>query len=269
MEDGKGGPGGRVKKRIKDGFDEAFHKAMDIMADATDVPDFVYERAIKKGDMYTVRRILKSMDVNRRLHNHETAFTEALIWCPKDKIEEVIKLLLKKEANVNLTNDFGVNAVFSATAYHDISVIKMLLEAGGDINAKSKDGYTAFMSAARENRIAVMELYLQHGADMGAVTDSGTSALMEATRLNRKEAVVFLLKRGVDTEAFVVNYAGERWDAYRIAKASGFKEIVAMLQPYEDARLAREAQASLMRNDLNPTAVHTHPAAKEISRRLS
>ena len=115
----------------------------------------------------------------------------ALMWAALGKYEAIVRLLLKKGADVNTKNKIGETALYLAAERGDEAVVQQLLEKGADINAKDKVGWTALHMAARYGYKAVAQLLLEKGADVNAKDRWDRTALDVAAERGH-EAVVQL-----------------------------------------------------------------------------
>jgi serine/threonine-protein phosphatase 6 regulatory ankyrin repeat subunit B len=71
-----------------------------------------------------------------------------------------VNILLKEGAEVNVREDlFGSTALMNAVLSGDLDTVKVLLDKNADINVKDKDGKTALMLAESEDNIEIMKLF--------------------------------------------------------------------------------------------------------------
>ena len=78
----------------------------------------------------------------------------ALYWIPLHRAavkgrEDVLDLLIKSGADVNITDDVNNTALMFCNTN---GCIKLLLEAGADVNMKNSSGHTAFLSVEEKMR---------------------------------------------------------------------------------------------------------------------
>lgn len=71
--------------------------------------------------------------------------------------EEVVELLLERDAKVNVPNNNGSTALCRAAWRGHKNVVQLLVEKGADVNAKSRDKKTALHGA-------VVQLLREKGA---------------------------------------------------------------------------------------------------------
>lgn len=70
----------------------------------------------------------------------------------------LIKLLIEKNANLDLTNKTGVTALMLATQFKKIEIIKILLQHKANKLLKDNDGKTAFEYAVNTNDDTIIQL---------------------------------------------------------------------------------------------------------------
>lgn len=79
--------------------------------------------------------------------------------------EDVVKLLLKHGANIDLYGDWYDTPLSVAAKSGLLKIALILLEAGSDVNQKGAAGKTPLHTACTERNIQMVELLLSHGAD--------------------------------------------------------------------------------------------------------
>lgn len=81
------------------------------------------------------------------------------------KKTEVVKLLLEKDASVNLQDKYGKTALMQASAMGAEDIVSLLLEYGANPNLQDRNGRTALMEALSKNQAKIAELLKAAGAD--------------------------------------------------------------------------------------------------------
>lgn len=109
---------------------------------------------------------------------------------------EVVQLLLEKHARISVIDHIGNTALHHAARNGHNKVVMHLLQKGAKVNAQTTDGATAFDIAAWEGHVDIMQLLLEeHRASIANQTKK--AALYKAVANGRVAAVKFLLENGV------------------------------------------------------------------------
>ena len=116
------------------------------------------------------KAIVNGAKVNAEVSFGITPLEYALINCNPD----IVSLLIRHGADVNLKNQFGATSIFLAC---DENTIELLLDAGANINFRTYDGITPLLSALyKRNHYIAMRL-IEQGADVNVLSPEGTSPL--------------------------------------------------------------------------------------------
>lgn len=95
----------------------------------------------------------------------------------------MIRLLLRRGANINATARYGATALSEAEAHQQHDYVRLLLAHGADPNVRDQEGDTELTGAANEGDLIYLRLLLTHGADVNAQNNQGQTALMLASHL--------------------------------------------------------------------------------------
>ncbi|KID95301.1 Pfs, NB-ARC and Ankyrin domain protein, partial [Metarhizium majus ARSEF 297] len=127
----------------------------------------------------------------------------ALLWAAENGHEAVVRLLLERSANTEVTdNNQEQTALLCAAKNGHEAVVRLLLEKGADIKAKDRRGQTSLSYAAENGHKAVVRLLLKKGADIEAIDDyHGQTALSWAAKNGHEAMAELLLKKGAKLEA--------------------------------------------------------------------
>ena len=79
---------------------------------------------------------------------------------------KIVEALILKGANLNDTDDNGINSLMKASIYGYVDVIKLLLLNGIDIHKKSNNGATAILYASLHSQKKVVQLLLSNGSSI-------------------------------------------------------------------------------------------------------
>jgi len=121
---------------------------------------------------------------------------ESLLLACKEKNYDVVKLLLSKNANVNIldNDDQRKTPLIIACNNNDIKLVKILLEAGANTDIKDHDGNLPLVIACHKVNIPMMEELLKHGANINGFDDKRRTPLIWACLKKNLEMVQFLLR---------------------------------------------------------------------------
>ena len=174
------------------------------------------------------------------------------------KTPELLEVLIKKGANVNLANSSGVTALM--TQGDSLEKVRMLFDAGAEVNAVSNVGVTALMNARAPDAVAFL---LEKKADVNARDKSKTSVLMHAvmrggearrnyhySKEDQCKTIKLLIKEGAQ-----INYR----------RKSDRKTALMMVRELDDAILLIEANADVTLKDTKHKLAHqqSHLKGKE------
>ncbi|KAH7125067.1 hypothetical protein B0J13DRAFT_589089 [Dactylonectria estremocensis] len=113
----------------------------------------------------------------------------------------IVKLLLKKGANVEAKGEYGRTPLSWAVGNVRTASVKLLLEKGADVEAKDEYGRTPLWWAAKNESEASVKLLLERGADFEAKdSEYGQTPLSWAAENGHGAIVRLLLEKGADVE---------------------------------------------------------------------
>lgn len=140
-----------------------------------------------------------------------------------------VKILLKKEADINATNKQGRTALMWAAGFGCTNAVRELLKGGAAIEAKDNVGRTALMNAAEAGQTGVVALLLDQGANREVTDQDGYTPLMYAAKDGQYEVAKVLIKKGVNLD--VQNRSG--MSALYVATLAGHEEVVRLLLEFK------------------------------------
>ncbi|HNT37182.1 MAG TPA: ankyrin repeat domain-containing protein, partial [bacterium] len=115
------------------------------------------QSAIQSNDTEAVRKKLEGdVDVNSQADN-EQGFT-ALMYAAGMGNQEIVSLLLAKNADPNISALDGSVPLHFAARAGNLEIVQMVLDKGADANAQDKSGRTALAWAQKEQHDAVVTL---------------------------------------------------------------------------------------------------------------
>jgi ankyrin repeat protein len=156
--------------------------------------------AAKEGDVSMIKELLKK---GAKVDDPNTGKWSAtpLYWSLSDCKFEAAELLLKKNANANSADSFGLAPLHLAVCCKDvdISFIENLIQKGADVNYKdTSDGLTSLHYAISCGSDDVTRVLIEKGADVNAIADDGTTPLILAAKNDSVFIAKLLLEKGAD-----------------------------------------------------------------------
>ncbi|KAI8498541.1 hypothetical protein Bbelb_237430 [Branchiostoma belcheri] len=159
-------------------------------------------QAVWDGDVETVRRSLEEgVNVNMRLQTYSplgwTGDTALHVACREGR-DEVVKLLIKNQADLNVTNGFGVTGLHVACRQGHDKVVELLIKNQADLNVTNGAGDTGLHVACRGGHDEVAELLIENQADLNLANGNGDTGLHAACRGGHVKVVELLIKNQAD-----------------------------------------------------------------------
>ena len=158
--------------------------------------DTVLTATSARGDGKMVECLLRGgVDVNAKGRNTWTALLLAL-----EEEHEAVTYLLLAQPNIDLKSETpqGMTALMLAVWHQREREVRMLLKRDVDVNHQDKDGDAAVHGAALYGNAKILGLLLDTGANPNIQNKLGGTALMWAAAYGRDEIVSILLSRGSD-----------------------------------------------------------------------
>ena len=154
---------------------------------------------------------------------------ELLIKAAKEGDAAKVQELLNIGINPNFRCGFRGTALIWASYLGHLDVVRILLKNKADVNLQSKSGFTALIEAAYQGNMDITRILLENKADANLQDDNGNgwTALIWASYLGHLEMVRILLKNNAD-----VNLSCKRWEstALKVASNEGHSDILELLK---------------------------------------
>ena len=157
--------------------------------------------AAKEGDVATINKLLNEGAKIDEPNSGNWSATPLYWSLTNDCKFEAAELLLKKGANVNSADSFGLAPLHLAVCCEnvDLSFIEHLIEKGADVNLKNtSDGWRGLHYAISCGADDMARLLIEKGADVNAIADDGTTPLILAAKIDSVFIAKLLLEKGAD-----------------------------------------------------------------------
>jgi len=181
--------------------------------------DYVYNGDIKKTHELLKNGINPNFNYNGRM--------PLVVACRRENID-MLKLLIDKGADPNMSDDIGITALNISSSHGYIESVKYLLEVGANPNISDDCGYSPLINSSLNNNDDIIEILINAGADINSINNRHETALMTAIMYNRLEIVKKLIKYG--PKPFIKNNFGK--NAHKIAKYFGNKQMIETIEEY-------------------------------------
>ncbi|MBJ8050780.1 ankyrin repeat domain-containing protein [Bacillus cereus] len=129
--------------------------------------------------------------VKKEMKNMETALLTAT---EKQEMKTVISLL-KRGADINITDNKGRTPLMIATYKNDVKTAKALIDAGADVNIQDDMKNNPFLYAGAEGYLDILKLTIDAGADPSLTNRYGGTALIPASEHGYLDVIKELLTR--------------------------------------------------------------------------
>ncbi|KJE91761.1 muscle ankyrin repeat protein 3 [Capsaspora owczarzaki ATCC 30864] len=135
------------------------------------------------------------LDINSTFHDGITALHYASLHGHDD----IVEVLVKCGAAVNMRNAHGHTPLHFACQYNHKVAVAKLLNASAKFNVKDRNGNTPLHFCAGNGHVECAELLLEKGASVNVPNKRGDTALHTASRWGFGSFVVLLLQHGAST----------------------------------------------------------------------
>ena len=193
-----------------------------------DVPDSVYYASLM-GLEQTLHKLVNNGQseplVAKRINAQGGRYGNALQAATRKGHFEIMRILLKKGADVNAQGGLYGNALRAASYKGCTQAVRILLDRGADVNALFDHYGNALQEASRQGYLQVVRLLLDKGADTNARSGWYGSALHEASLNGHDQVVQLLLDKGADVNA----QGGYYGNVLQVASYAGHDQVVRTL----------------------------------------
>lgn len=130
----------------------------------------------------------------------ELGCTTPLIEAAQEGHLELVKYMIKAEANVNAQTQTGDTALTYACENGHTDVAEVLLDAGAELEHESEGGRTPLMKAARAGHLCTVQFLISKGANVNRSTSTSDHTVLSLACAGGHLTVVeLLLRHGADS----------------------------------------------------------------------
>lgn len=145
---------------------------------------------VERNDLERVKQYVEQKhSINKANRYKETALHLA-------RTPEMVELLIKGGANVNIENHFGDSPLLQAVYRGNHGLVEMLIKHGADLNHRNRFGDTPLQEAVNRDLIVMVALLVERGADINAQGRHGDTVLHTAVRRGNRAMVRMLVQAG-------------------------------------------------------------------------
>ena len=176
---------------------------------------------------------------------------------------EIMRMLLKRGATVDLQGSLGLTALMDAAYYGHLPIVLVLLQQSANPDLQSNNGYTALMKAANEGHEACVQALLRAKASTELLDKAGDTALQWAEDQGHTAIAKLIRQHAAPPQpaAAVAPQATQAEQAAQAARAdAAMEELLA-----EEAAEQAKAQAPSKKSKKKKKAGHAIAADDEPS----
>ncbi len=149
------------------------------------------------------------IEIAKILLENNVRIKDELLYAIKSPIIEsridMMKLLIENRANINYTDENGLNPLNIAVQNGDVQLTKFLMTNKANANILMPDGSGLIEYAITQNNMDLLQVLVENGADIDYAGISSLTPLMVASKLGLDNVVRILLARKIDINAIDIN----------------------------------------------------------------
>lgn len=142
------------------------------------------------SDVAHLNIIKKSIDDGDDV-NMDVCGSIAIIWAASRNYTEVVKMLIKAGADMNIKNKYNNSALIGSVFNDHFESTKVLINAGADINTQDGGDRTPLIYASLHNKLNIVKLLIEAGSDWNIKDVSGENFLDCLNDWNRDDIIYF------------------------------------------------------------------------------
>ncbi|WP_265024303.1 ankyrin repeat domain-containing protein [Wolbachia endosymbiont (group A) of Epagoge grotiana] len=151
-----------------------------------------------KGNLYVLKLLLSR---NAKVNVQDDSRKTPLHYAAREGHSDVAELLLGRGTMINAEDCFGMAPLHYAAYHNRKNMVSFLIKQDAKIEAVDKEAKTPLHYAAGKGHLDVAELLLDRGAIIDAEDRFGMTPLHYAACYNREDVVSFLISRDAKVEA--------------------------------------------------------------------
>lgn len=197
----KGSPkvgNGTAFTRVKPKREQNPHISINLTgADAVSIPQIV--KAAQAGSQSEVARLIEyGINIEER---HKASGRNALLVAAHCGKDDVVELLLRHHARLDVTDGSGWTALHLAASRGHCGVISLLMEESNIAEVPNYQGRTALRIAVDRSQHEALKMLLMHNAKVNTRAENQMTTLHAAAKQGDAEIVYMLVSNGADIEA--------------------------------------------------------------------
>jgi ankyrin repeat protein len=135
-----------------------------------------------------------SLDLNNKDNSGKTA----LIWATIQNNYNIVDILLKNRASVEVSDNIGKTPLIWAAELGFLDIVKILLNYKPIIDRRDQDSMSALSWASLNGNTDIMKILIENNANIDLSDRNGSTPLMHASWSGNLDAVKLLVQCGAD-----------------------------------------------------------------------
>lgn len=155
--------------------------------------------AVSYNHMPVVELLVSRKDFDPEVQD-ASGWTPLMIAASIREGDELVDMLLSKEADVNAKNYSGQTALHFTASKNNLETARKLISHGATARVKDKRGQLPLHRAAAIGSVPMVNLMLENKSPLNATDISGFTALHHAISEGHGDTALLLLKAGAETD---------------------------------------------------------------------
>lgn len=177
-----------------------------------------------------IAKLLLDNGANPNLRDRDDSNSgTALLLAASHQHLEMVRVLAKHGATIDVFSDKGVSPLSFAAMYDNVNIAAVLIQHGADVDLLDPRGWTVLMDAAEADSVKVAQLLIKRGANLDIQDPQRETAIMKAVFYNKIEVFRLLLRSGANLH--LQNSLGNTVLAYAMDKSPEFARLLVKKQP--------------------------------------